>query len=95
MEDSTIFTKMVEEQSSKKQLGPIEGIRQNGRKIFIAFGVICLNAVSFYIIFVQHDSVVIYRSNIYCGMDSLLQVQELEAKTIHVILYVRKTTMQF
>jgi MFS transporter, MHS family, proline/betaine transporter len=41
---------MREEKSSIKQLGPIEGIRKHRKKVLIAFGVICLNAVGFYII---------------------------------------------
>ncbi|WP_157087650.1 MFS transporter [Oceanobacillus damuensis] len=50
MEDSTVFNEMRKETSTVEQLGPIEGIRKNGRKIIIAMGVICLNAVGFYII---------------------------------------------
>ncbi|MEK5139994.1 MFS transporter [Priestia sp. FSL W8-0001] len=50
MEDSPEFNQLLEEKSSSKQLGIIEGIRQNGKKIIIALGVICLNAVGFYII---------------------------------------------
>ncbi|MCM3653819.1 MFS transporter [Metabacillus litoralis] len=50
MEDSPVFTQMVEEKSSTKQIGTMEGIRQNKKKILIAFGVICLNAIGFYII---------------------------------------------
>lgn len=50
MEDSPEFNQLLEEKSSSKQLGIIEGIRQSGKKIIIALGVICLNAVGFYII---------------------------------------------
>ncbi|HWJ78750.1 MAG TPA: MFS transporter [Niallia sp.] len=50
MEDSPIFTKLVEAQSKTKQVGIMEGIQKNRKSIFLAFGVICLNAVGFYII---------------------------------------------
>lgn len=52
MEDSPLF-KELESKSEKsvvQQLGVMEGIRKNKKNIFIAFGVICLNAVGFYII---------------------------------------------
>lgn len=50
MEDSPVFNEMNAEESSEKQLGMIEGIRKYKGKIIIALGVICLNAVGFYII---------------------------------------------
>lgn len=50
MEDSPVFNQLVEEKSSTIQVGIREGIRQNGKKIIIALGIICLNAVGFYII---------------------------------------------
>ncbi|PKG22934.1 MFS transporter [Niallia nealsonii] len=52
MEDSPLFKELESktEQSLVPQLGVMEGIRKNRKNIFIAFGVICLNAVGFYII---------------------------------------------
>lgn len=52
LEDAEEFTEMVQKQEKQQtpQLGIIEGIRKNAKQIFIAFGVICLNAVGFYII---------------------------------------------
>ncbi len=50
MEDSPVFNEAKEEQSAVKQLGMIEGIYKYRGKLLIAFGVICLNAVGFYII---------------------------------------------
>ncbi|MCM3068211.1 MHS family MFS transporter [Priestia flexa] len=50
MEDSPVFTKMVESKEQAPQLGTIDGIRKHSKSILIAFGVICLNAVGFYII---------------------------------------------
>lgn len=50
MEDSPVFSEMKEEKSAVKQLGAVEGIRKHKGKVFIAFGVICLNAIGFYII---------------------------------------------
>lgn len=52
LEDAEEFTEMVQKQEQQKtpQLGIIEGIRENAKQIISAFGVICLNAVGFYII---------------------------------------------
>ncbi|RHW35931.1 MFS transporter [Lysinibacillus yapensis] len=50
MEDSPVFNEMNEDESSEKQLGMLEGIKKYKGKILIALGVICLNAVGFYII---------------------------------------------
>ncbi|MBP2076114.1 MFS transporter [Oceanobacillus polygoni] len=52
MEDSPVYNEMIEkkEKLEIKQLGIIEGIQKNFKKILIAMGVISLNAVGFYII---------------------------------------------
>lgn len=52
MEDSPVYNEMMKQKKKReiKQLGIIEGIQKNSKKIIIAMGVISLNAVGFYII---------------------------------------------
>lgn len=50
MEDSPVFNDMKEDEASTQQLGVMEGISKYKGKLIIAFGVICLNAIGFYII---------------------------------------------
>ncbi|MFK2826651.1 MFS transporter [Bacillus sp. B190/17] len=47
LEDTPVFNEM---DHTETQAPILESIRQNWNKVFIAFGVICLNAVGFYII---------------------------------------------
>lgn len=74
LEDTPMFKEMAHSKEAG-QIGVFSGIRQNWKQILVAFGIICLNAVGFYIIL----------SYMPTYLSSVLEYSSLKANLITIV----------